>query len=154
MKYNDFPILSNTDYTLISAQYSNLLAFNRDNTLLDLCNEIYVCLGYCNTLKNTFNKTTTDQIKKSNDILTKLLNNISSQFNIKLAPKQTITNFNLFSFMKQINKILLIIFNWFINEQKEYYKTIAKRSFYELIEIKNNILSALEKSQVTFYKFM
>lgn len=154
MKYNDFPILTSSEYDSLSKQFNILSQFNRRDFLQNICLEVGLCLNYCSGIENTFNKSTREQIKQTSILLEKILNNISSQFNIKQSPNHTILNFNFFSFMKQLNKTIILFINWFENEHKEYYKSIAKKSFIELINNENNLFSALEKSKVDFYKYM
>ena len=155
MKYNDFPILNNSDYEFLSNQYQNFgMPFDRKTQLVKICQEISLCRNICFEIENKHNFKVKNAIEKAKSTLTKLFDNFSSTFNINITSTKLVLNLNLFSFLKRIIKIISKINNWSTHEQKEYYISMSQKSAAELLICLEEILSALEESNVQFFKHM
>ena len=154
MIYNDFPILNNDEYELLSKQYSKFQPADRKTLIFKICNELNICYNFCMGFENKFNKKIKSEIENSKIVLFKLLENFTSTFNISPPINQTINSFNLFSFIKKITYSTTFILQWLSIEQKEYYKKLGQSSVAELMELVNKIISALEESNLHFFKHM
>lgn len=154
MKYNDFQILSDSEYLTINQHYLETTNDGEVSFLTKTCQELQSSLNFNWTSKINLNKKTLNKIKETCSILEKTLNSLTAQFNIKLLSNKTINNFNLFSFVKHINQTLYFLTKWFENEEKEYCKKIAKTCIFELLEAQKNIFIALENSEIILFKYM
>lgn len=154
MNYEDFPILSNQEYELINSHFSKREKFDRKTILNKICNELIICKNICLESKSKYNKKICSALEKSLIILNKLNQNISSCFNIVNSQSQTMKIFNLFDFMKKLISISSLVFSWFEHEPKEYYKNLAGKTNRELLQVMENIISALNNSNIITFKHM
>lgn len=154
MKYEDFPILNNSEYSFMFEQYSKTKTITREPLVNQICNEITICLNTYWTIEPLYNNKISNAVKKCNQTLTRHLDNLTSLFNIQTSSTKSITTLNLFGFMQKINNIITLSINWFSNEEKEYYKTLSKKTIEEIISCTNEILSSMEDSNINFYKHM
>lgn len=154
MKYDDFPILNNSEYSLLAEQYTATNIKNRESVIKEICQELSICLSNCWLIENLYNNKIHLAITQTNKTLSKYLTNLSCLFEIQSQQTQTISTFNIFSFIKKINHIIRLTADWFSNEQKEYFKVVAKKSIDELLTSLDIIFSILEESNIHFYKHM
>ena len=154
MNYNDFPILNNEEYNLLNEHYSSLYPFNRKELINNLCLEINICCNTCLKLSNQFNPQIRNSINNSHQTLIKLFNNFSSLFNVQIKPNQLMDNLSIFTFIKRIINITKLLNQWLVNENKEYYISIIKKSILDIFNSLENIFSSLEKSNLLFFKHM
>ena len=154
MNYNDFPILSNDEYKFLNEQYSLNPSFDRKTYLFKICTELLSCINICVGLNGRFNSKICYTISDSKQVLEKILNNLTSTFNISMSSQKEISNFNLFTFLKKIINTVSLITSLTNFEQKEYYKTMLTKSTNELLKILENIITALENSNLHFFTHM
>ena len=154
MRYDDFPILDSNEYSFISEQYKATQPFNRKALSFEICQELTTCINSCCAIENLYNTKIRQAINETKQILNKQLSNFSSLFNIQTTKVQNISSFNIFTFIKKINNIISLLSDWLSGEEKEYYKKLSKKSILELLEVINKIYSALEESNIYFFKHM
>lgn len=154
MNYNDFPILSNEDYYLLNTQYSNQQKPDRKNHIYKICNELNTIVYSCFELAPKHNTIIKRALESTREISAKLLNNLNEVFNLTNTTSKNYANTNIFTLTKQISKASSRFINWASLEEKEYYKNLSLKSSTELLECLNNILNALELSNVKLFKHM
>lgn len=153
MNYNDFPILTNQEYQLMNENFSTIQP-NRKAQISKICFEINTCKNSTLTLSNKFNKKICDSLNQTHTTLEKLLNNLTSTFNINETSNNTIVDMNIFSFLNKVVNIISLIQVWSTTEEKTYYKSIAQKSIVELLNILNSLIKSLQLSNVQFFKYM
>ena len=154
MKYEDFPILNNNDYSLLREQYLSSNQTDRKLIVNEICGEISNIINSYWSNENLFNNNLNRAIKNCSLSLMKVLDNLTSLFNIQVTRQQSIPTFNIFSYIRKINSIITMLLKWACSEQKEYYKSTASKTTIELLNSLNSILLAAEESNVKFYKHM
>ena len=154
MKYEDFPILNNNDYSLLREQYLSSNQTDRKLIVNEICSEISNIINSYWSNENLFNNNLNLAIKNCSLSLMKVLDNLTSLFNIQVTRQQSIPTFNIFSYIRKINSIITMLLKWASKEQKEYYKSTASKTTIELLNSLNSILLAAEESNVKFYKHM
>ncbi len=153
MNYNDFPILNNDEYELINQQFSSNLPFERKFHLLQICKEINLCSSSCFVISSQYNQKIIHTLSATNKTLTKLFDNLTSLFNLN-NKATTIENFSIFTFIKKLINLNNLFQDWIANEKKEYYIAIAQKSIKEINSCVTDICSALDESNLHFYKHM
>ncbi len=153
MKYDDFPILDNTQYETINKHFTNNITSNRKDLLINICQELNNCAVTCTKLFTDHNTKIKQALTTTNSILLKLFNNLTSLFS--LNPINTfVSNSNIFNLLKRITKILSLVHTWEQTEEKTYYLSIANKTIIDILECFNLILNSLEISNIKFYKHM
>ena len=157
MTYNDFPILNNNEYKILNEQYeqwSKHSKSDRKSQILKICNELNNSISFCLQLKSKHNLKIRTSIEQTRQSLINLLDNICCCFNISLSHQNQLTNYNLFSFLKQQNHLLRLFNDWQNFEEKEYYKTIIQKSIIIILDCNSNLITSLEESNINFFKYM
>ena len=152
MNYNDFPILSDTDYNFLNEK------FNSENfERYDCVSKIYLLLNETKFLfyeVNNINYKLKKSLLNCKQNLQKLQDNLTATFTLNYEPKKEIKNNNLFSFINKIFEIAKLYKLWFENEDKEYYKKLALNSLEILFNSISDILTVLEKINIILFKHM
>ena len=154
MNYNDFPIIAENDYNLINQHYT----LNKQKDRNDLVFSIYKILKSCSLslfqVEKKYNQNILKTLTQSNNILTKLQNNLISTFNIPPFQAKHINNFSVFSFLKELNNIITLFIEWKNTETKLYYQKIIDNSLLEIINLQISLLDVLNQSSIFFFKHM
>lgn len=153
MNYNDYPILSDLDYSIINEQFKSNSQFDRKKDLFQICTQIHHCINICNGIEPKYNQRIQHSIKTCISTLSKILSNLSSIFNINIHTNN-IYNFNIFSFLKNLVLTSQQIANWQQHETKEYFKTISINSLNEILNIIEIVIKSIEESNYIIFKHM
>lgn len=154
MNYDDFPILDDSKYKLINEQYQNTNSFDKQTMLVRICASLNSCYLFCLNSHNKYNTKIVKTIKESQDVLIKLFNNFTTYFNIKIQPCKTVTDFEVFGFMKKIIETTKLIQQLIQHEHKQYYISMFQKSIEELSNCLLITLTAISESNVLFFKYM
>lgn len=154
MIYNDFQILNDEKYKLMNEHFTKSKLNDRQVTLTEICHDLIVCRDTCLHISSKFNVKLRKAVEETNNVITKTFDNFSSLFNINIKPNTKTSNFNLFSFMKRLIDTTRKITEWGKVETKEYYISIAQKSLGDILNCFDLILSALEESNLYFFKYM
>ncbi len=154
MIYNDNPILNELDYLTIDKHYQSTQTLDRKTLVLRIYNELSSCLNNCLLIENRYNKNIQKLLKSTSITVDKHLNNLSTLFNLPATKTQSASSFNLFTFLKKINKTCLLLIEWLKIEDKEYYKTTLIKTLNELLGVCKEMFSTLENSEIHFFKYM
>ena len=151
MNYEDFPILTNTDYALLKQKLEEPKQDREKavTTILYMLNTFYTC---CLTTK----KINTRILKSINDakqICAKHQNNLSALFNVNIQTKE-IESLNLFAMLKKLLTASSELSALAIDEDKIYYKKIFIQTSKELILSAAKILSDLQDSNIITFNYM
>lgn len=153
MKYEDFPILNTEQYHILNEHYGEPIGPNRKTLIQEICSTLQNSISFFNNLNN-LNSKTQSSIAETKQSLFKILNNLSSLFNVKLATCPTVSSFGLFLFMSNLVKTTSLFNKWIESEEKLYYRKIAVKNSQEVLSCFNNILLCLNESFVSFYRHM
>lgn len=152
MTYNDFPILDSLQYELINKNFKSEQPFNRRSIAQETKKLLTPTLNI--DLSNTpYNSKIITAVSDNLTIINKLSSNLDSLFATTNQSNRTY-KLNIFQHLINLFKILESLNLWLISEEKEYYKSFLKKSIKELFNSTNNILLAIEKSNVKFFKYM
>ncbi len=152
MNYDDFPLLKNNDYEILSQHYSELKQ-DKKTIIYLICSELICCANSCPSISNSLNHKSQIALNESRHLFEKLANNLTNLFNLSIENK-TMKEINLFSFMKKTTSILQNFLKWANQENKEYYKKHALQAANELAQQLNLLLSCLENSNIFMFKYM
>lgn len=154
MEYNDFQIASDEAYKLMNEQFNNLSKFDRRTSL----NQIIFCIQDCKVqilnISPSINLKIKKAIQTSSQALNKIDENLRSLFNLDNTHQQTIREFNLFTYLKNLTKLISLFQTWSKFEKKEYYLNFIFKTVEELLENIKIILQSLENSNIYLFKFM
>lgn len=154
MNYDDFQLLTDSEYFLINSHYSNSLKPNNKELINEICNTLFACTNYCKTINEKLNLKLQNILNETFQRLSFILNNLTSTFNVSTTKNFVDEKFNIFLVCECIISLLNLHKNWILIEEKEYYKKLAINNFNELIIILKNIFSALKNSFVLTFKYM
>ena len=154
MNYDDFPILNNSEYQILNEQYNKLIRPERKDIIIKICTEISQISFSFFQLKNKYNCKILNSLNLANKTFEKIHDNLASCFNVTLLKINQIENFNLFTFLKRTTNLLFLLNKWITIEEKEYYKSLAEKSYLNVNEMLNEIFNSLQQSNVTFFKHM
>ena len=154
MIYNDFPILTETNYKTMQEEFNSTNNFSRQqhaNSICNLLNQLIVNKLFT-SLK--INSNVKNILIENNQKLIKIYNNFCSIFSITNKQIETINNLNIFKYINSISTINQNLTCWLISEKKEAYKNILLSTKCELEEILTNTSLCLEKCNFYFCKYM
>lgn len=154
MNYDDFQLLTDSEYFLINSHYSTSLKPNNQELINEIYNTLFVCTNYCKTINEKLNLKLQKILNETNQKLDLILNNLISTFNVSNTKNFVNEKFNIFSICEHLMNLINLHHNWILNEEKEYYKKLAINNFNELIIISKNIFLALKNSFVLTFKYM
>lgn len=152
MIYNDFPILEASHYEILNEKYKSSEPFNRRSFAIKIQQQISTVLN-SELSNNQYNLKISAAIKDSESTIKTLSENISSIISINLDSNKMFS-VNVFQYVKNLLNISSSLNNWFSNEPKEYYKNFLSKAIENLNNSIICIFSALEKSNILFFKHM
>lgn len=153
MNYNDFPILSNEEYSLISQHFSQK-KFDRKTTLFQINKHLITCkTSHINNI-DKLNKKTVQALNNSYNLIEKTLKNLNSLFDFPPRPNSNIKSISIFDHIEQLLSVIENLTKWSKDETKEYYKSFIQSSSLELIGGLRHLLKALSESNIFFFKHM
>lgn len=153
MQYNDFQILSNEQYQMLNNQYLNN-SVNEQNILDSLFLNFDQCKSFCFGLSSKVNKQIQLALSNAKQEYDKLINNLNLTFKITTHTAQSITNFNVFSFAKKVVEGLTLVQQLYNFSNNKKIFVFADNSSKTILNILNNLFSALEKSNIYLFKYM
>ena len=151
MNYEDFPILSNTDYALLKQKLESPKQDRKKAvaTTLSLLNTFSTC---CLTTKK-INARILKSVTDAKQTCIKHQNNLSSVFNINIQTKE-IESLSLFAMLKKLLTASCELSSLAIDEDKIYYKKLFIQTSKELILSAVKILSDLQDSNIITFNYM
>ena len=153
MNYSDFPILSPSNYNILAENYElNKLPSNEYFHII--YNKLLKCSYSLLTLKNNYNKNIINSIKNNATTIELLLDNFKSIFKVHNLTNKSFNEFNLFSHLKDLIKICSLFNSWLENENKPHINKFIINSNKSLLYSIENIVSAMEKSEIFIFKNM
>ncbi len=153
MNYNDFQILDDDTYRNMLSAYNSIHSLDRTTTINKIYLELKSCMNSCITITN-INKKLESALTFTQSELHKILENFSiSNFEDK-GTKKVYRKQTPISLLKNLVSSISNLEEWRISESKEYYKNLASKTISALIKIISTILSALDESNIKFFRFM
>ena len=143
--FNDFPILSNEEYSLIQNYYNANKPKRKiliDKIIFLLHKNLFLCYNYTpnNKTIHTFSK---PAINKAKFEFQKILDNTVSLFGNSTHSNVVFKNNDYFEIIKNTAEIIYTFQEWSLTEEKEYYKnfslTCQKDLTLALIDLLNNV---------------
>ena len=101
--YEDFKILNDDQYKLISEQLQNQKICSQAEIANKLFLTLDQCKSFCFGLNNQVNKRIQNALLYARNQLDKLINNVNISFNIDAHSMQIVTDLNIFAFAKKID---------------------------------------------------
>lgn len=154
MNYNDFPILTDSEYEKILNNYNASNNFSRHQVVSQICFLLKHCYTSFSFNHTKLNNQVKDCLYKNNVVLDKLYNNLATTFSISANNVEEVSAFNIFTYLKNLSEINELLNQWQIYEKKEYYKNIITSTLNELNSLIINLLSILEKINILLFKHM
>ena len=154
MNYNDFPILSNDEYNLLNEHFNINQPKDKPTVLNNLLEKLNICFSFCIGLTNKYNVKINIAINNTKNQIEKIKNNLTATFNLTSTKNNSVLNSNIFILLNTIIEAVHETIIWTTIENKEYYKTLAQKNLNDLISCVKEILLALEKSNILFFKHM
>jgi len=154
MEYNDFSILTDSEYIKLAEQY-NTSSRRNNNEFINIA--FYLIEKSKNFLYSNnvnYNQRIRTELNTHLKILTKLSNNFKLMFSTKENNINNYNNFNLFTYLSSLLEIQNHLNNWLIVENTSNYKKFILNSKNELHEISISILNILSKTNIHFFKYM
>ena len=153
MIYDDFPILNDEAYDFLKDKFSEAMPENRNVIVSKLFGGVLSCLSHILGAKGDENREIKLALKKVESELNKIEQNLGDNFNIYVEKKQVKT-LNIFSLLKELNSCCKISLEWIKTEKKEYLKNLAQITLNSLLEIQEEIITALNKCNIKIFRFM
>lgn len=155
MNYNDFQLLTDSEYLFLNSQYStNKTKFQQQNLIENICNNLSEIISSCNTHNLRLNIKTINAIEQTRQQANLMINNLINTFSISPRTKYIEQNFNIFEVCEHLVELINLHQKWIEIEEKEFYKNIAIKNIQNLIFELKNIFSALKESFILFFKHM
>ena len=154
MSYNDFQILTDSEYFLLNSQYEQARKIKNKNIIIQIEKTLDECISCCNDKNTKLNTKTQSLINQTKQQLTNILNNLTATFNISINQNYNENKLNIFTLGEHVTDLINLHHQWILIEEKEYYKNIAIKNNSDLIFILKNIFSALKDSFVLTFKHM
>lgn len=153
MIYNDFPILNDEQYKIMQDKFNEHSSFNRKEIVYAIYNKLIICNTSCVFLSEKVNKHIRESLNNCKCEFEKTISNLEATFNLK-NNKNELKELNFFKFLKILVEITKNLTFWHEKEEKEYFKKFSLNISISLINLILDLTSALEKSNITMYKFM
>ena len=153
MEYNDFPILNEEEYKFLQNKFSEKVSFNREEKIVSIFSNLLDLFNSSPMLIAQSNQILKENLIFAKNEFEKLIENFNSTFNLKIN-KNEIKEKNIFNFLKTTINLQKNLINWHKFEQKEYFKQFSLNTLIAVNEILFHLISAIENSNVTLYKFM
>ncbi len=155
MIYNDFKILDDEQYKILSEQYSTHTPVR---TQTELANAIFVhldeCKSYCFGLHKNVNKRVCAVLKKAKDELERLIGNINSVFKITATKAAIVNEFNLFEFAKKLIKTIELTDELFDLSSDANHVKFINTTIKTISQLAQELFEALEQSNIQMFKYM
>lgn len=155
MNYNDFSILTDSEYAKIAQEYASYSQTDIKTTpntniqkCFDLMNE---CKNFL-LFKNVNNYSLLKELNNHELTLNKIIDNFEINFNVKKNKINKIINFNLFAYLKMLFNLKNNLNNYLNCEEKN--KIIIKNTIFEIDNLFNSIFENLSKLNIKIFKFM
>lgn len=155
MNYNDFSILTDSEYAKIAQEYASysktdiqIIPNTNIQKCFDLMNE---CKNFL-LFKNVNNYSLLKELNNHELTLNKIIDNFKINFNVKNFLSNKIFDFNLFTYLKMLFELKNYLNNYLNFEEKN--KTIIKNTIFEIDNLFNSIFENLSKLNIKIFKFM
>lgn len=150
MKYNDFSILTDSEYFKIANEYTN--SFKQNCTdINDFLKQLINCKAYLYNPCNT-NYALVSELNKHLSILNKLEENFTINYNLTSNKENKICQFNLFLYLKNLFELNNYLHNLYCLEKIN--KKLIENSITEINNMFISIFELLSKLNIKFFKFM
>ena len=151
MLYNDFQILDDDKYALISQQFKNSNPRTQSEIVDNLFLNLNCCKNHCLGLNTNVNKRIQAVLVRAKDVCDNIIGSINTLYKIKTTAIQTVTNFNLFSFAKKLIETIELIDELITDTNNPAnLKNFSKA----IIGVAEDLFDALEKSNIHLFKHM
>ena len=151
--YNDFLLPHNETFKIINNEYINTR--NKNNNISNLHKLIKETINLCFHLDIKLNSKIRQAVDTTKKELEKIEENLALTFNINnQITNQTVYKTNIFSFLKKLISIIDSIKSILQSTEKIYHKRILISSMSIAINSTNNVLSALESSTISTYRYI
>ncbi len=151
MNYDDFPILTNSDYELLKEKFF-FPKKDRKAEIEKVCDQLR-SLSSCNVTTIKLNAKVVNSLTSLKRLSSKLENTFSSLFSLHTSNNE-ILSISLFGFIKQFLECIRLLSCLAESEDKPYYRKIFISSSREILLEVSNIISSLEDSTIKFFKHM
>ena len=152
MIYNDFQILSDSQYASMNLAYKNESKPTTQNLVDKLFLNLDNCKSYCFGLDRMVNKNIQKVLKDARIELDRLIGNINAMFKVEAHTMQTVSSFNIFGFAKNIIETIGVIDELLVSLDTKHQPLTAMSK--SLTDIAYNLFDALEKSNIHLFKHM
>ena len=153
MDYKDFQILSDDEYNTINTHMSESKTFDRPTATHQIFIELLFCQNAEFNQIKKFNGKVTRTLNNSKTILNKTVDNFQSLFNYNEFNKH-IHSISIFDYISKLISLNEKLIKWSIVEKKEYYKSFAQKTSFEILNLAKEIVEAINMSNIYFFKFM
>jgi len=154
MNYNDFNILSNSEYLTLAEHYQSNINKNTSTDINVIFNLMLSCknmLFFSNNIKNIKIK---NETKNHIDSFEKFLINFELIFSIKQTKINKYKDFNLFEYLETISKLLIELNNYLKIENKKYNKLLIEKTINEISCLNLSLLNILKNINFYYFNFM
>lgn len=151
MNYEDFPILSNADYSLLKRELS--APKQEREKAIEIILALLCSFSNCTLTTKKLNTKILNSLNKAKHVCLKLQSNFTSLFNIATSHNE-VESLNLFSMIKKLLLASTELSSLAENEDKIYYKKIFLTSAKELVLSSTDIVSALQDSCILTFNHM
>lgn len=152
--YEDFKILNDDQYKLISEQLQN----QRICSNIEIANKLFLtldqCKSFCFGLNNQVNKKIQSILLYARNQLDKLINNVNVSFNIDAHSAQVVTDLNIFAFAKKLIEAIQTVAELLYQPNSEKFFHFSLSTISTLLDITNQLFDALENSNIHLFKHM
>jgi len=153
MNYEDFPILDDNTYKIMREQYNTnkldkheIIAY-----IFSKLNQLELC-EIANI--NKLNKPLILALENSKNVIKNILDDFIKLFNLNKHQTNTIRTINIFSYINLINSIMQDLKKLYPILEKQFYKNFTNQTIDNLLNSNTIIFSALEHSNIYFFKYM
>lgn len=154
MMYEDFKILNDDQYNLISEQLQNQKICSQAEIANKLFLTLDQCKSFCFGLNNQVNKRIQNALLYARNQLDKLINNVNISFNIDAHSTQIVTDLNIFAFAKKLIEAVQTVEELLLQPNSEKFFHFSLSTTSTLLDIINQLFDALENSNIHLFKHM
>ncbi len=154
MMYEDFKILNDDQYNLISEQLQNQKICSQAEIANKLFLTLDQCKSFCFGLNNQVNKRIQNALLYARNQLDKLINNVNISFNIDAHSMQIVTDLNIFAFAKKLIEAVQTVEELLHQPNSEKFSHFSLPTISTLLDIINQLFDALENSNIHLFKHM